>query len=242
MKKLLLITALGLGTAISSTSLQAEDKTEQNIGFASGLIIGAITGGPVGAIIGAVSGVIIGEQVNEAGKVGPLTEQIAENKIHLDSLQTSLAQKDDLLDQFTVQLLHQDAIQMKVARNKELIAGLQVDLMFRTNSDQLETGAIQKITPLVLMLEQFPQLELQLTGHGDVLGTAEGNEIVAHQRILSVKRVFADAGISQNRIHLINSGKKLAEATLEDVDGRALERRVQITFMQSIAKKKLALK
>ena len=70
MKKILLVTALGLSSAIAGTTIQAADnKVEQNIGFGGGLIIGALAGGPVGAIIGAVSGVLLGKQVNEAEKV-----------------------------------------------------------------------------------------------------------------------------------------------------------------------------
>jgi outer membrane protein OmpA-like peptidoglycan-associated protein len=241
MKKILLVTALGLSSAIASTTIQAADnKVEQNIGFGGGLIIGAIAGGPVGAIIGAVSGALLGEQVNEAEKVEPLTKQIAENKVHLESLQISLLNKNELLDRATVQLRDQEVVQLKVARNKELMTGLQVDLMFRTNSDQLESGAIEKIAPLVLMLEQFPQLELQLTGHGDVLGTDKGNTKVALLRTQSVKQAFTEAGINHDRIHLINAGKKSAAAAIEDVDGRALDRRVQIKFMQAVSKDQLA--
>jgi len=242
MKKLLLITALGLTTVISFHNIQAADnKVEQNIGFGGGLIIGAIAGGPIGAIIGAVSGALLGEQVNEAEKVEPLTKQIADNKIHLEGLQLSLVNKSQRLDQATIQLQKQHVVQMKVARNKKLMTGLQVDLMFRTNSQQLESGAIEKIAPLVLMLEQFPRLELQLIGHGDVLGTVEGNKKVALLRTQSVKQAFTEAGISQNRIHLINAGNKSATAALDDVDGRALDRRVQIKFMQTVNKQQLAL-
>ena len=243
MKKLLIISALGLSSLVSINNIQAEDnKTEQHIGFGGGLIVGALAGGPVGAIIGAISGVLIGEQINEAEKVGPLTEQLAEDRVQLDSLQVSLAERDRQLDHISIQLQEHEATTHKVARSKALIKGLQVDLMFRTNSSELESGAIDKLSPLVLMLEQFPQLELQLTGHGDVLGTVDGNKQVAQKRIVNVKQAFIEAGVAQERIHLINSGKQLATAALEDVDGRALDRRVQITFMQKISKPKLALK
>lgn len=242
MKKILLVTALGLSSAISGITIQAADnKVEQNIGFGGGLIIGALAGGPVGAIIGAVSGVLLGEQVNEAEKVEPLTKQIAENKVHLENLQVSLVKQNELLDRATIQLRDQEVVQLRVARNKELMTALQVDLMFRTNSDQLEFGAIGKIAPLVLMLEQFPHLELQLTGHGDVLGSVEGNQKVALLRTQSVKQAFTEAGINQSRIHLISAGKVSAAAALEDVDGRALDRRVRIKFMQAVSKEQLAL-
>jgi len=122
---------------------------------------------------------------------------------------------------------------VKVSQNKETLASLQVDLMFRTNSRDLETGSAEKITPLVLMMEQFPQLELQLTGHSDILGTDDANRLVALERTQTVQQAFIDAGIEKQRIHLINLGRTKASASLEDHDGRALDRRVRIRFIQA---------
>ena len=243
MKKSLLLTAIGLSTIISFNNVQAEDnRTEENIGFGTGLVIGAIAGGPIGAIIGAASGVWLGDKVNEAEKVEPLTEKIAQHRVHLDSLEESLAEQSHFLDQANLLLAENEATQMKVAQNKNLMTGLQIDLMFRTNSSQLETGAVEKIAPLVLMLEQFPQLQLQLTGHGDVLGTDAANEVVSLDRTVAVKQSFINAGIDEQRIHLISSGRSQAEASLEDTDGRALERRVRIRFMHTESKGVFALK
>jgi len=242
MKKALLVTTLGLSTLISFSNIQAADnRTEERVGFSSGLILGAIAGGPVGAIIGAASGAWLGDKVNEAEKVGPLNRQIANNKMQLNSLEKNIAQQRSILDQANILLAEQDHRLMKVANNKTLMTGLQIDVMFRSNSWQLESGAIEKIAPLVLMMEQFPQLELQLTGHGDTLGTNEGNTKVALERTLTVKQSFTNAGIESQRIHLTNSGRSEANASIEDVDGRALDRRVRIRFMQTQDKAVLAL-
>ena len=95
MKKIMLLTAIGLITLVSFTTVKAEDnRTEERLGYGSGLIIGALTGGPVGAIIGAVSGAWIGDKINEAEKVEPMEQQIARNKIHLLSLQKSIAKQN----------------------------------------------------------------------------------------------------------------------------------------------------
>jgi len=242
MKKSILFTVIGLSSILSLGQVQAKDnQTEEKIGFGSGLVIGAIAGGPIGAIVGAVSGAWLGEQVKEADKVEFLNQQITENKLQMNSLQQSLAEQNKYLDQAKLLLEDQQATEHKVALNKQLIAGLQIDLMFRTNSRQLESGAMEKIAPLVLMLEQFPQLELQLNGHGDVLGTDEGNIEVAHGRTLAVKQTFINAGVDEQRIHLLNSGRSEAAAAIEDIDGRALDRRVRIRFMQSVVKSSLAL-
>jgi len=233
MKKLLVLTVIGFFALSSFGTLRAEDnRTEENWGFGTGMVIGALAGGPVGAIIGAASGAVIGDKLNDAQKVEPLNKQIAENKIHINSLQESLVEKDRVLDDARLLLSEQKAAQIKVSRNKELLSGIQIDLMFRTNSRELETGSNDKISPLVLMLEQFPQLELQLTGHGDVLGTDEANRQVAFERTQTVRQAFIDAGIDEQRIHHINQGRNQASAKIDDLDGRALDRRVRIRFIQ----------
>ncbi len=246
MKKLTAITAIGISSVLWISPVSAQDvrdnRTEQNIGFSSGLIIGAVAGGPIGAILGAVTGVWLGDKVNEADKVDGLVQEIALNKEYLATLNENIALQNTQLDNANIQLAHQEAQQMKVARNKDLITGLQVDLMFRTNSVVLEPTAIQKIAPLVLMLEQFPQLELELTGHSDILGSKSGNKQVAQDRTLTVQQSFVDAGIDSARIHLVNSSNAQAVSNLEDVDGRALERRVRIRFMHSEAQASFAFK
>ncbi len=233
MKKLLVLTGIGLMSLSSINSLKAEDnRTEEHWGFGTGIVIGALAGGPVGAIIGAASGAVIGDKLNEAQKVDSLNEQIAENNMHISGLKESLVSKDKVIDEAKILLSEQRAAQIKVSRNKELLAGIQIDLMFRTNSRQMEVGSADKITPLVLMLEQFPQLELQLIGHGDVLGSDEANQQVALERTQTVRQAFIDVGIDEQRIHHVNQGRTQAIAAFDDLDGRAFDRRVRVRFIQ----------
>ena len=243
MKKLLLVSALGLGIITLANNIQAADnRNEEHVGFASGFIVGALTGGPIGALVGAASGAWMGDKLNEAEKVDGLNQKIVDNKIHMSSLQENLREQTRYLDQANLLLADQNVIQQKVALNKSLMTGLQVDLMFKTNSSQIETSAIEKIAPLILMLEQFPQLELLLTGHGDVLGTADGNHTVALNRATAVKESFVTAGIDMSRIHLVNSGATEATADIEDIDGRAFDRRVRISFVHAPKKAKVAFR
>jgi len=242
MKKLLVLTTLGILATSSFSNLKAEDnRTEERWGIGTGMLIGAMAGGPVGAFIGAASGAIIGDKLNEAQKVESLNQKIADNNVHISSLKESLAKKSKVLDNAKILLSEQKAAQIKVNRNKALLADLQVDVMFRTNSTELETNSTDKISPLIFMMEQFPQLQLQLTGHGDILGTRKANKEVALERTMIIKDAFVDAGIEPHRILLINQGKSQATALLDDLDGRAMERRVRIRFIQEEDKSTFAL-
>ena len=96
-----------------------------------------------------------------------------------------------------------------------------------------ETKAVEKLLPVAMMLEQFPNLSVQLTGHGDVLGSSDANQIIAEDRAIRVRQSLINAGTDSDRIQITNLGKTMAEAKLDDVEGRALERRVRVQFIES---------
>ena len=133
----------------------------------------------------------------------------------------------------SIQLQEQKVFAAKVAKSEQLITGIQVDLMFRTNSSELQHNAMEKLSPLVMMLEHFPELKIQLTGHGDVIGTKDKNKQVAMARSVAVRDALMNQGIDADRIHLRSAGKQNAEAQLNDLEGRALDRRVRIEFVRT---------
>ena len=145
---------------------------------------------------------------------------------------------DTELHKVRAQLVEQEITQQKVSQQKHAVTGLKFDVMFRTNSSELEDDAIEKLLPIALLMEQYADYDIQLTGHGDVVGTVDGNRIVAEDRALRVKQSLLNAGIDTRRVHIINLGNTQAMAELVDVEGRAMERRVRIQFVESTTVKK----
>lgn len=241
MKKLI-VSTIALALVLHVSNAKAEDnKTEERVGFGSGLLIGAIAGGPAGAIIGAVSGAWLGDKVNESDKVPELETSLAATKVDLNRLRDRLKVADNQLHEARIQLQNQHVTQQKVANQMNVVSGLKLDIMFRTNSSELESTIIDKLVPVAMMLEEFPDFDVQLTGHGDTLGTVEANRIVAEDRALRVKQSLVNAGIDGRRIHIVNLGKAEAEADFEDIEGRALERRVRIQFVEATGSTKPTL-
>jgi len=233
MKKVIL-TLSAIALVVNMSALKAEDnKTEERVGFGAGMVIGAIAGGPAAAIIAAVTGAWLGDKVNEADKVPELSSELALNQSHLNQLKRDLAVADSELDEARIILREQQLTQEKVSQQMNAVAGLKFDVMFRTNSSELEDETIEKLMPIALMMEQFSDYDVHLTGHGDVLGTIEGNRVVAEDRALRVKQSLVNAGIDTRRIHIINLGNTQALAELIDVEGRAMERRVRIQFTEA---------
>ena len=237
--KHVILTLSAIALVMNMSAVQAEDnQTEERVGFSTGLVIGAIAGGPAGAIISAVAGAWLGDKVNEADKVPVLHTELASKTTDLNQLKRELVVADTELHEVRAQLVQQEITQQKVSQQKHAVTGLKFDVMFRTNSSELQDDAIEKLIPIALLMEQYADYDIQLTGHGDVVGTVDGNRIVAEDRALRVKQSLLNAGIDTRRVHIINLGNTQAMAELVDVEGRAMERRVRIQFVESTTAKK----
>lgn len=237
--KHVILTLSAIALVMNMSAVQAEDnQTEERVGFGTGLVIGAIAGGPAGAIISAVAGAWLGDKVNEADKVPVLHTKLASRTTDLNQLKRELVVADTELHKVRAQLVEQEITQQKVSQQRHAVTGLKFDVMFRTNSSELEDDAIEKLLPIALLMEQYADYDIQLTGHGDVVGTVDGNRIVAEDRALRVKQSLVNAGIDTRRVHIINLGNTQAMAELVDVEGRAMERRVRIQFVESTTAKK----
>ena len=148
MKKLI-VSTIALALVLHVSNAKAEDnKTEERVGFGSGLLIGAIAGGPAGAIIGAVSGAWLGDKVNESDKVPELETSLAATKVDLNRLRDRLKVADNQLHEARIQLQNQHVTQQKVANQMNVVSGLKLDIMFRTNSSELESTIIDKFFPM----------------------------------------------------------------------------------------------
>jgi outer membrane protein OmpA-like peptidoglycan-associated protein len=235
MKKII-VASIALALILPAAGVRAEDnRTEERIGFGTGLVLGAIAGGPAGAIVAAVGGAWLGDKVNEAQKVPELSMALESSELQIGELRDQLADSNSQLDESLLMLQQQEVKQHKVSAQQSALSGLSLDIMFRTNSSELLSTGIEKLTPVALMLKQFPDFSVQLIGHGDVLGTKEANKLVAEERAIRVKQALLNAGIDKDRINILSLGKTEAEADLDDVEGRALERRVRLQLFQDKA-------
>ena len=232
MKKVIL-SSLVLALGLNMSVVKADDnRTEEHVGFGSGMVIGAIVAGPIGGILGAASGAWFGDKLNTAQKVPELETNLSAQAVQISQLRQDLRVTDNELSAAKQALYNQELVQEKVSQQHSAVSDLKFDLMFRTNSSDLEPKAVEKLLPVAMMLEQFPNLSVQITGHGDILGTADANQIVAEDRAIRVRQSLINAGTDGDRIQIMNLGKSMATADLDDVEGRALERRVRLQFVE----------
>jgi len=106
-------------------------------------------------------------------------------------------------------------------------------VFFAFDSDVLSDGAKQKLEKIAGLMNRFPALELEVTGHTDAIGTYEYNQQLSLKRARAAEKFIEAKGVHSDRISI--TGKSESEhvarnRTPENRDapeGRRLNRRVQ---------------
>lgn len=200
-----------LAALLLSTALLASCASPgKRTGIGAGA--GAAGGAGIGAIAGGGKGALIGAGIGAAlgGMVGN----------RLDKQANELAE---------------------VAETKRTQDGILVqlknDLLFETGKAVLTPAAITQIEQLSAVLVKYPTNAITITGHTDNVGGATFNTGLSLQRARSVQDVFLKNGVSGNHLKIDGAGLSKPIASNSTSEGRAQNRRVELTIVDTEAKK-----
>jgi outer membrane protein OmpA-like peptidoglycan-associated protein len=84
------------------------------------------------------------------------------------------------------------------------------------------------ITRIAKAIETDPKTAALVLGHADTSGAAAANQSLSLQRAQSVASIFRLSGLQRNRLNLRGMGSVMPRAANDSVEGRALNRRVEI--------------
>ncbi|MCX8473187.1 MAG: OmpA family protein, partial [Sediminibacterium sp.] len=96
-------------------------------------------------------------------------------------------------------------------------------------SDLLEISKI-KLTKIVNLLSSIPPVEINLAGNTDTIGSYNYNLALSFRRANSVKAFLTNKGISEKTINIMGYSFTKPIASNKLVDGRSLNRRVDLTI------------
>ena len=193
---------------------QIQDPNNPNRNTQQGAIIGAATGALVGIARGddegertrgAITGAIIGGGLG-AGAGAILDRQEAELRQQLGSNARIVNTGD------------------------QLIVTLPQDILFATNSDQLSGGLRNDLSVLAQSMNNYPNTTINVIGHADNTGDAAFNQNLSTRRAQSVASALIQGGVAPSRIRSIGRGEDAPIASNLTAEGRALNRRVEITI------------
>ena len=221
------IAAITILTLLAATPSFAEKASkEENIGVGSGALIGAAAGGPVGFIIGAAIGGKIGDSFHHKNeRIDTLHASLEQSRNDVSTLQGSVRELNGDVDSLSAELER-----MRDVDRPELVkllrAGIDMDLLFRTDEHVLadETGA--RLAELAGSIATMPGIRIQLDGYADERGDSGYNQQLSEERAQFVRDQLVAAGVDPSRIRIAAHGEAVAQDATPD--SYALERRVSL--------------
>jgi outer membrane protein OmpA-like peptidoglycan-associated protein len=220
------LTALALLAGVA----QADERGDRwgMRGTGVGAAAGAVIAGPPGLIVGAGIGAFIGDRMGRAATASVLEGELALAQSDIDELRASLEQVRGELYAALVDLSDRDERIGELEASRRASLSLETDVMFRTGSSDLEPAADVRLDRLATALRENPDLTVRLDGHADARGEAEFNQALSEQRSTAVRDGLVERGVESTRIEVHGHGAENARGSEGDLDGHALDRRVDI--------------
>jgi outer membrane protein OmpA-like peptidoglycan-associated protein len=204
MNKLKMSLLVVLSSAFFFSGCASWNKTQKGAavgtaaGGAAGAVIGRATGNTaLGAIIGAAAGGATGAVIGR--QMDKQAEEIAK----------------------TVP----DA---KVERVGEgIVVEFSSNILFGFDESDLSRDAKTNLDKLVVVLDKYPDTNIEVQGHTDSKGSDAYNQNLSEQRAGTVSRYLAGKGINYNRLTIKGFGETAPKYANDTAEGRAQNRRVE---------------
>ena len=113
-------------------------------------------------------------------------------------------------------------------------------ILFDIDSYVLKPATQTNAKKLAVTLNKYDDTEIHVLGHTDNTGTDEYNMTLSKKRAAAVEDYLIDLDVAGSRLSKMGLGETDPIATNETVEGRALNRRVEITIVANEKLKKAA--
>jgi outer membrane protein OmpA-like peptidoglycan-associated protein len=107
------------------------------------------------------------------------------------------------------------------------------NVQFYTNSDTLVPSSANDLQQLAEYLIKNDSLSATIYGHTDNVGNPASNLQLSQRRAESVKRFLTSLGVQESRLKAIGMGDKEPKGDNNKLEGRLMNRRVEVKLMQT---------
>jgi outer membrane protein OmpA-like peptidoglycan-associated protein len=203
-------TSFILLTILSSTLLFSGCSTSRAF---KGGAIGTAAGGAAGAVIGRASGnTAMGAVIGAT--VGGVTGAIIGNQMDKQAEEI----KNDIPD-------------ANVERVGEgIVIEFTNDVLFGFDQSNLKTEARDNLDKLVVILNKYPDTNIEIHGHTDSKGTQAYNQALSERRASTVSNYLASEGIDSQRLTTIGYGETQPKYSNKTAEDRSMNRRVEFAI------------
>ncbi|MEM6385923.1 MAG: OmpA family protein [Pseudomonadota bacterium] len=178
---------------------------------------GAVAGAALGGVLGAITGDgSRGDDIVRGAVIGGVAGAVAGNIMD--------RQAAELRNDFgngDIEVIN---------TGNELIVRMPEAILFATDSAALNPNLRSDLFVLADSLNKYPQSIVTVTGHTDNTGSAGYNQDLSERRASSVASVLQSGGVSPTRLRIVGAGENRPIATNQTAQGRAQNRRVDITI------------
>jgi outer membrane protein OmpA-like peptidoglycan-associated protein len=114
--------------------------------------------------------------------------------------------------------------------------GITVELkniFFDRKMATLQPASYAELRRLVQLMNDNPSLKIQISGHTDAMGKDADNLTLSNDRAQSVRTyLITEGSIDASRLKAVGYGETKPVATNDTEEGRALNRRVELTILE----------
>lgn len=104
-------------------------------------------------------------------------------------------------------------------------------VVFAFDSHELQLNARRLLNPVVEMFHRYPDLEAEVGGHTDSLGSSDYNRALSERRARAVRDYLVSQGVSARRLSARGYGKDRPVADNSSESGREQNRRVELRIL-----------
>lgn len=154
-------------------------------------------------------------------------EEAREAKIIEDTYEQYLSLKQGSQPKI---VLKRKAVKLENAMQIGRLGGANgADVSFGKGNASLTPFAKKELRKIVNIIQTLDETtKIKIVGHTDSIGDERSNMELSLQRAAAVKEFLVDNGIEEERISIEGAGEKSPVATNQTVEGRSLNRRVEI--------------
>lgn len=102
---------------------------------------------------------------------------------------------------------------------------------FRSGSSRINLSSFTVLDGAVRVLQEYPELKMEIGGHTDSSGSASSNERLSKKRAEAVKQYFVSKGIAAERLTAVGYGEAQPKAPNSTRAGRAQNRRIEFKLI-----------
>jgi len=115
-------------------------------------------------------------------------------------------------------------------------------LLFDVNKASLKTASRENLKSLAKILNKYEDTEIVLEGHTDSDGSEEHNLQLSRSRSTSVANYLQSLKVKETRFTVMGYGESQPVASNETVEGKQINRRVEVAIFANDKLKKAAEK